>query len=179
MTSNPRDVTRIKGFITYLQLVIKSVERGNYNPELVDKVNNHINDFYDLVKNNNLSLIKKKEKIKNNKVILDEKQLEENDKAYKRWKEARETNLEQSKETNSEKKTLPDDYYKSEKYQKFCEERARKYNEAVIEGKIAGEVKKIGGGLVGNQKEEVFYGERGGRYRIRYNKDGAPYRDYF
>ena len=110
---------------------------------------------------------------------LDEKQLEENDKAYKRWKEARETNLEQSKETNSEKKTLPDDYYKSEKYQKFCEERARKYNEAVNEGKIAGEVKKIGGGLVGNQKEEVFYGERGGRYRIRYNKDGAPYRDYF
>ena len=110
---------------------------------------------------------------------FDKKQAEENDKAYKRWKEARESNLEQTTQAKLEKKTLPDEYYKSEKYQKFCEERARKYNEAVNEGRIAGEVKKIGGGLVGSQKEEVFYGERGGRYRIRYNKDGAPYRDYF
>ena len=109
---------------------------------------------------------------------FDKKQAEENDIAYQKWKEARKF-FEKSTKTNFEKKTLPDDYYKSEKYQKFCEERARKYNEAVNEGKIAGEVKKIGGGLVGNQKEEVFYGERGGRYRIRYNKDGAPYRDYF
>lgn len=109
---------------------------------------------------------------------FDKKQAEENDVAYQNWKEARKY-FEKSTETNFEKKILPDDYYKSEKYQKFCEERARKYNEAVNEGKIAGEVKKIGGGLVGNQKEEVFYGERGGRYRIRYNKDGAPYRDYF
>ncbi len=26
---------------------------------------------------------------------------------------------------------------------------------------------------------KVFYGKRGGRYRIRYNNNGEPYRDYF
>ena len=25
----------------------------------------------------------------------------------------------------------------------------------------------------------VHYGERGGRYRYRYNRNGEPYRDYF
>ena len=68
-------------------------------------------------------------------IKLDEKQLEENDKKYKRWKEVTQTKF--------ERKPLSDDYYKSETYQKFCEERARKYNEAVNEGKIAGEVKKL------------------------------------
>ena len=28
-------------------------------------------------------------------------------------------------------------------------------------------------------QEEVFYGERVGRYRYSYNKNGQPYRDYF
>ena len=78
MTSNPRDVTRIKGFITYLQLVMKSIERGNYNPELVDRVNNHIVDFYDQVRNDNLSLIKKNSIVtKEDEVILDDEQIED------------------------------------------------------------------------------------------------------
>ena len=25
----------------------------------------------------------------------------------------------------------------------------------------------------------IHYGERGGRYRYRYNRNGEPYRDYF
>ncbi len=29
------------------------------------------------------------------------------------------------------------------------------------------------------QPPKVFYGKRGGRYRIRYNNNGEPYRDYF
>ena len=57
------------------------------------------------------------------KYKFDKKQAEENDIKYKKWKEVTETKFEKS--------TLPDDYYKSEKYQKFCEERARKYNELV------------------------------------------------
>ena len=106
---------------------------------------------------------------------LDKKQLEENDKKYKRWKEVTQTKF--------EKKSVPDDYYQSEEYKKFCEERTKKYNELVKEG-IAGEVLKASGAIAestytNREKEQVFYGERGGRYRIRYNKDGAPYRDYF
>ena len=84
------------------------------------------------------------------------------------------------------KNTIPDGYYESEEYKKFCEERAAKYDELVHEGTIAGEVEKIGGGIArkytplkDDQNEQVFYGERGGRYRIRYNKNGEPYRDYF
>ena len=109
---------------------------------------------------------------------LDKKQLEENDKKYKRWKEVTQTKF--------EKKSVRDDYYQSEEYKKFCEERAAKYDELVHEGTIAGEVEKIGGGIArkytplkDDQNEQVFYGERGGRYRIRYNKNGEPYRDYF
>ena len=116
---------------------------------------------------------------KNNKSVtfkkhkFDKKQAEENDKKYKIWKNQYQAQF--------EKKTFPDEYSKSEKYQKFCEERAKKYNELVNEGTIAGEAKKIGIDITRkyNQKEEVFYGERGGRYRIRYNKNGEPYRDYF
>ena len=109
------------------------------------------------------------------KYKLDKKQLEENDKKYKRWKEVTQTKF--------EKKSVPDDYYQSEEYKKFCEERTKKYNELVKEG-IAGEVQKTYGGIAestytNQEKEQVFYGERGGRYRIRYNKNGEPYRDYF
>ena len=117
---------------------------------------------------------------------FDKKQAEENDKKYRIWKNQYQSNLKKNTQAKLEKKILPDEYYKSEKYQKFCEERARKYNELVNEGTFAGEVEKIGGGIArkytplrDDQKEQVFYGERGGRYRIRYNKDGAPYRDYF
>ena len=45
--------------------------------------------------------------LKNHK--FDKKQAEENDKAYKRWKEARKSNLEQTTQSKLEKKTLPDD----------------------------------------------------------------------
>ena len=89
-------------------------------------------------------------------------------------------------EDTFERKPVPDDYYQSEEYKKFCEERTKKYNESVKDGIIAGEVEKVSGvtprgyiPLKDNQEEQVFYGERGGRYRIRYNKNGAPYRDYF
>ena len=81
-----------------------------------------------------------------------------------------------------ETKTLPDGYYQSEEYKKFCEERTKKYNELVKEGK-AGEPQKDGKGIatgyINREEEQVFYGERGGRYRYRYNRNGQPYRDYF
>ena len=72
-------------------------------------------------------------------------------------------------QNEEDKKTVPDGYYQSEEYKKFCEERTKKYNELIATGEIEGF----------SHEEEVFYGERGGRYRIRYNKDGEPYRDYF
>ncbi len=89
------------------------------------------------------------------------KLIEVNDEKYKRWKEVTETKF--------EKKTVPDDYYQSEEYKKFCEERTKKYNELIAKGEIE----------AFSPEEQVFYGDRGGRYRIRYNKNGEPYRDYF
>ena len=64
---------------------------------------------------------------------------------------------------------IQDDYYQSGEYKKFSEERTIKYNELIAKGEIE----------VFSQEEQVFYGDRGGRYRIRYNKNGEPYRDYF
>ena len=97
--------------------------------------------------------------------------IEANDKKYRRWREVSETRL--------EKDTVPDDYYQSAEYQKFSQERTKKYNELVSEGNIAGQVQDTGGRNPFPPEEEVFYGKRGGRYRIRYNRDGSPYRDYF
>ena len=67
---------------------------------------------------------------------------------------------------------LPDNYYESEEYKKFCEERKKKYEEIYGKDKPVETINNI-------YEEEVFYGERGGRYRYRYNRDGLPYRDYF
>tara|TARA_B100001057_G_C22638701_1_gene867312 strand:+ start:45 stop:317 length:273 start_codon:yes stop_codon:yes gene_type:complete len=42
------------------------------------------------------------------------------------------------------------------------------------------EISRRANGEVGQaNNKNVFYGERGGRYRIRHNKNGEPYRDYF
>ena len=41
------------------------------------------------------------------------------------------------------------------------------------------EISRRANGEVGQANKNVFYGERGGRYRIRHNKNGEPYRDYF
>ena len=78
MESNPESNTRIKGFITYLQLVLKSIDRNNYNPELVDRVNKLIVDFYDEIKKDKLSLIGNNKTLqKNNNIILDEDEIED------------------------------------------------------------------------------------------------------
>ena len=69
------------------------------------------------------------------------------------------------------------DYYQSEEYKEFCRERTRKYNELIQKGEIQGELKDTS--VVPNQELNVFYGKNGGRYRVRYNKNGQEYRDYF
>ena len=86
---------------------------------------------------------------------------------YKRSNEVRENKF--------EKKSVPDGYYQSEEYKKFCEERRKKFNQLVEKGEIPEGDIQVGQAKYGN----VFYGKQGGRYRIRYNKNGEPYRDYF
>ena len=95
------------------------------------------------------------------KYKLDKKQSEENTKKYKIWKEAQESKFVKS--------NTPDPYYESEEYKEFLKGVNKKYDELVAKG----EIRKF------NPQEQVFYGERGGRYRIRYNKNGEEYRDYF
>ncbi len=95
------------------------------------------------------------------KYKLDKKQSEENSKKYKIWKEAQESKFVKS--------NTPDPYYESEEYKEFLKGVNKKYDELVAKG----EIRKF------NPQEQVFYGERGGRYRIRYNKNGEEYRDYF
>ena len=95
------------------------------------------------------------------KYKLDKKQSEENSKKYKIWKEVQESKFVKS--------NTPDPYYKSEEYKEFLKGVNKKYDELVAKG----EIRKF------NPQEQVFYGERGGRYRIRYNKNGEEYRDYF
>ena len=92
---------------------------------------------------------------------LDKKQSEENTKKYKIWKEVQESKFVKS--------NTPDPYYESEEYKEFLKGVNKKYDELVAKG----EIRKF------NPQEQVFYGERGGRYRIRYNKNGEEYRDYF
>lgn len=47
-------------------------------------------------------------------------------------------------------------------------------------GLLDKEISRRANGEVGQaNNRNVFYGERGGRYRISYNKNGEPYRDYF
>ena len=95
------------------------------------------------------------------KYKLDKKQSEENTKKYKIWKEVQESKFVKS--------NTPDPYYESEEYKEFLKGVNKKYDELVAKG----EIRKF------NPQEQVFYGERGGRYRIRYNKNGEEYRDYF
>ena len=95
------------------------------------------------------------------KYKLDKKQSEENSKKYKIWKEVQESKFVKS--------NTPDPYYESEEYKEFLKGVNKKYDELVAKG----EIRKF------NPQEQVFYGERGGRYRIRYNKNGEEYRDYF
>ena len=71
---------------------------------------------------------------------------------------------------------LPVDYYKSEEYKKFCEERTKKYKDLIKKGEIPEPTETI---VWHDYQEKVFIGERGGRYRYRYNRNGQPYRDYF
>ena len=88
-------------------------------------------------------------------------------------------------EDKFERKTVPDGYYESDEYKNFCKERTKKYKESVEKGIIDEKVEKSTGiprtytPLKDNQGEQVFYGKRGGRYRIRNNRKGQPYRDYF
>ena len=80
MENNPKDFSRIKGFITYLQLVLKSIDRGNYNEELILKINHFISEFYIDVRKNKLSLIKNTNQIDNNnlkEVTLNDEQIEQ------------------------------------------------------------------------------------------------------
>ena len=91
------------------------------------------------------------------KYKLDKKQSEENSKKYKIWKEAQESKFVKS--------NTPDPYYESEEYKEFLKGVNKKYDELVAKG----EIRKF------NPQEQVFYGERGGRYRIRYNKNGEEY----
>ena len=95
------------------------------------------------------------------KYKLDKKQSEENSKKYKIWKEAQESKFVKS--------NTPDPYYESEEYKEFLKGVNKKYDELVAKG----EIRKF------KPEEQVFFGERGGRYRIRYNKNGEEYRDYF
>ena len=85
-----------------------------------------------------------------------------------------EKRLKELLKANAEKKTKTIDY-QSEEYKKFCEERKRKYEELVEKGEIKKNLETINN----TNEENVFYGERGGRYRYRYNRNGQPYRDYF
>ena len=95
------------------------------------------------------------------KYKLDKKQSEENSKKYKIWKEVQESKFVKS--------NTPDPYYESEEYKEFLKGVNKKYDELVAKG----EIRKF------KPEEQVFFGERGGRYRIRYNKNGEEYRDYF
>ena len=95
------------------------------------------------------------------KYKLDKKQSEENTKKYKIWKEVQESKFVKS--------NTPDPYYESEEYKEFLKGVNKKYDELVAKG----EIRKF------KPEEQVFLGERGGRYRIRYNKNGEEYRDYF
>ena len=112
-----------------------------------------------------LNLDKKDENVGNRsnfpKYKLDKKQSEENSKKYKIWKEVQESKFVKS--------NTPDPYYESEEYKEFLKGVNKKYDELVAKG----EIRKF------KPEEQVFFGERGGRYRIRYNKNGEEYRDYF
>ena len=86
------------------------------------------------------------------KYKLDKKQSEENSKKYKIWKEVQESKFVKS--------NTPDPYYESEEYKEFLKGVNKKYDELVAKG----EIRKF------KPEEQVFFGERGGRYRIRYEK---------
>ena len=59
ISMNPNKYYKIKGFINYLQLILKSIENGNSNIDLTDELSEFITKFYSNVKDNNLTLIKK------------------------------------------------------------------------------------------------------------------------
>ena len=58
---NQKKLYKIKGFINYLQIIEKLYQKGNLNINLLNILTDKIEEFYDLIRSQNIKLIDKNE----------------------------------------------------------------------------------------------------------------------